>query len=397
MTQALEGVRVLDLTRVLSGPYCTMLLADLGAEVIKIEGPGAAKDLTREDDGASINGETLYFMAVNRNKRGMLLNLKTPEGIAVFKELVAVSDVVVENNRPGVMERLGIGYEQLKEINDQLIFVSISGFGRNSPYEHKLSFDNIAQAMSGIMSINGQPDSPPTKVGISLGDTSTSLFAAFSIVSALYARKTQGVGQYVDASMVDSLFALLEMSLFQYLVNGTVPGRVGSRHPTSYPYDTFRAADGYFVIGTATNRAFLRLCEAMEMPGLIEQEEYATDTRRGLNDKALKAIIEKWAGDYTVEQIVAKLESHMVPVAPVWNIEQIATSEHIQSREMLAEVEHPVAGTTRLPQFPVKLSQTPARINRPAPTLGQHTEEILAGLLGYDAAKLGKLKESGAI
>ena len=397
MPKALEGIRVLDLTRVLSGPFCTAMLADMGAEVIKVENPDGG-DMSREPS-VEVNGESYYFMSLNRGKKGITLNLKDPQGVAVLKELAVASDVLVENFRPGVMDRLGLDWESLKAVNPRLIYASISGFGQQGPLSQRPAFDLIAQAMGGIMSINGPADRPPTRVGVSLGDTSTALYTAFAVVSALFARQRSGAGQRIDVAMVDSIFSLLEMALFQYLGNGQVPGRVGSRHPTSYPYDAFRAADGHFVVATFENTAFERLCQAMEMPELAQRPEFSSDTRRGRPDAAaeLKQIIETWAATRTVADVVAHLEHYKIPVSPILDIGQVAESEHIQAREMLTAVDHPVAGTVRLPALPVKFSDTPAQIQGPSPLLGQDTDRVLAELLGYDVQRINTLRSAGVI
>jgi len=397
MIQALKDVRVVDFTRVLSGPFCTAMLADMGAEVIKIEGPKGGADLARLDNGVTIKGEALYFMTLNRNKKGILLNLKKKEGIEIVKKLVKVSDVVVENNRPGVMEKLGIAYPDLKKINPAIIYASISGFGRKSPFANHPAFDIVAQAMSGIMSINGFPENPPTKVGIALGDTASAIYSAFAIVVALYARKVHGIGQYIDVAMVDSLFSLLDMNLLKYLANQEVPTRIGSRHPTSYPFDAFEASDGYFVIGTATERAFINLCAVMGKPELHERDEFKTDKDRSLHSDKLKPIIEQWSRQFTVDQVLEKLNAAMVPAGPVYNIGQITQSEHIRTREMLPEIDHPIAGKVKVVGSPVKLSETPAAVTAPSPILGQHTEEVLEKMLGYKKKEIEALKVQNVI
>ena len=398
MNKALDGIRVIDFTRVLSGPFCTAMLADMGAEVIKIEQPGSG-DMAREPSVA-VNGESYYFMSLNRNKKGITVNMKDPRGIAIVKALIQSADVLVENFRPGVMAKLGLNYESLKQDNPGLIYASISGFGQNSPLAQRPAFDLIAQAMGGIMSINGHGQGPPTRIGVSLGDTSAGLYTAFAIVAALFARQQSGVGQSIDVAMVDSIFSLLEMSLFQYLGSGETPKRIGSRHPTSYPYDTFVAGDGnYFAVATFSNLIFSRLCEAMEMPELTERAEFATDTLRGrtANSITLKSIIEKWAEKYTVEDVLAKLESCGVPAAPIHTIQDICESEHAAAREILAEIEHPRAGRVRLPTLPIKFSKTPAAIENPSPLLGEHNRQILMGILKYSEKEIQELREQQVI
>ncbi|WDP91051.1 MAG: CoA transferase [Desulfobacter sp.] len=387
---ALKGIKILDLTRVLSGPFCTAMLADMGAEVIKVEHPMGG-DGAREPS-AAVNGESLYFMSLNRGKKSITLNLKEKQGIKVLKSLIKKSDVIVENFRPGVMEKLGLSYPEVCEINSQIIYASISGFGQDSPMKHLPAFDLVAQAMGGIMSVNGQKGAPPTRVGVSLGDTSTALYTAFAIVTALFNREKTGKGQSIDVSMVDSIFSLLEMSLFSYLGDDRkILGRMGSRHPTSYPYDVFEAKDGYFTIATYDNTGFARLCEAMGKPDLMEDQRFLTDTIRGKNDTALKEIIHSWSTKLAVEEVVTVLEQARVPASPIYNIQQIAESDHIKAREMLVHVDHPVAGPTRLPAMPVKFSQTRATIQGPSPLLGEHTREVLKTELGFDDPSINEL------
>jgi len=402
MIRVFENVRIVDLTRVLSGPFSTAILADMGAEVIKIEHPSGISDISRgdasgEDNGVSINGESLYFMSLNRGKKSITLDLKKSEGMDIFKKLVKKSDVVIDNFRPGVMEKLGISYQDLKKINPKIIAASLSGFGKNSPHEKQAAFDIIAQAMGGIMSITGQPENEPTKVGVALGDTVTAIYTAFAVAAALFAREVYGIGQYIDVAMTDCIFSLLEWNLFKYLAEGVIAERIGSRHPQSYPFDVFKAADGYFVIGTVENIGFGRLCEAMGQPELLPSDKFSNDIRRGANAAELKSIIEKWAKNYTIEEVLKKLKIAKVAAAPVLNMKQIAESDHIKARQMLVDVDHPIAGKTRIPALPVKLSETPAKIKSPSPLLGQHTEEVLSDLLGFGSAEIIALKESQVI
>ncbi|MFK5951701.1 MAG: CoA transferase [Desulfobacterium sp.] len=393
---ALKNIKVLDLTRVLSGPFCTAMLADMGAEVIKVEHP-LGGDGAREP-AAAVNGESLYFMSLNRGKKGITLNLKEKKGLEILKSLIKKSDVIVENFRPGVMEKLGLSYPEVKRMNPGIIYASISGFGQDSPMKHLPAFDLVAQAMGGIMSVNGQKGAPPTRVGVSLGDTSTALYTAFAIVTALFNREKTGQGQSIDVSMVDSVFSLLEMSLFSYLGDDKkVLDRMGSRHPTSYPYDVFEAKDGYFTIATFDNTGFSRLCEAMGRFELMEDERFLTDTIRGKNDTALKEIIHSWSKELTVEQVLDILEKARVPSSPIYNIQQIAESDHIKARQMLVNVDHPVAGPIRIPAMPVKFSHTKAKIQGPSPLLGEHTKEVLKNELGFDDQTINELADNKII
>jgi crotonobetainyl-CoA:carnitine CoA-transferase CaiB-like acyl-CoA transferase len=374
------------------------MLADMGANVIKVEQPGTG-DMSREPS-VSVNGESYYFMSLNRNKKGITLDLKHPKGLEIVKRLIAMSDVLVENFRPGVMAKMGLDYKSVKEENPKIIYASISGFGQDSPLAQRPAFDLIAQAMGGIMSVNGHPGGPPTRIGVSLGDTSAALYTAFAIMVALFNREQCGQGQHIDVAMVDSVFSLLEISLFQYLGSGETPGRIGSRHPTSYPYDSFVAGDGnHFAVATFSNVLFERLCEAMEMPELIQRTEFSSDTLRGRaeNSSELKIIIEKWASAFTATEVLEKLEQHGVPVSPINSIEDVCKSEYARERGLLAGIDHPVAGKVKLPTLPVKFSSTPASIEAPSPLLGQHNHNVLSELLHYTDRDIENLKKQRVI
>jgi CoA:oxalate CoA-transferase len=397
MKKALQGVRILDFTRVLSGPFCTAMLADLGAEVIKVEGPGEAGDVLRSEGWGLIGGEPISFMAINRGKKGITINLKKQKGKDIIKKLVGISDVVIENFRPGVMERFGLSYDTLKEINPKIIYVSINGFGRGSPYETLPSYDIVAQAMGGLMSVTGEEDGPPTRVGSNVGDTYGALYSAFSICVALLAREKYGVGQQIEISMCDSIFSILDIPLYNYLATNKVPTRIGCTDPFVYPFDRYSASDGFFVLAAYDPRTFLRFCEAIERPDLLQDEEFASISARSRNRTKLKKIIEDWSARRTVEEVSQIMGKAGVPTAPVLNIGQIVESEHIKSREMLVEVEHPRAGKTRIPALPVKFSETPAKIEKPSPLLGQHNEEILIELLGYNKEEIERLREEEVI
>lgn len=378
MKQPLSGIKVLDFSRVLAGPYCTMLLADMGAEVIKIERPTYGDD-TRQFAPFQ-NGESGYFMFLNRGKKSIEMNLKDEADLEIVRSMIKEADVVVENFRPGVMEKLGLGYDSLKEINEKIIYCSISGFGQYGPLKERPAYDIVAQAMGGIASITGYPDSPPTRSGASLGDMSAALYAAYGVMTALFHRERTGEGQAVDIAMVDSIFSLLEHNVMRYTTEGVVPERVGNRHPISAPFDVYESKDGYVVIATANDSLFHRLCTLMEQPSLMEDERFITDVKRGQNETALKEIIEEWLQSYTAEEAVELINRVGVPSSTILNIAEISESEHIKIREMLVEIEHPIAGKTRIPGNPVKFSKTPAKIDTHSPLLGEHNrlkEEVV--------------------
>ncbi|MDR7239254.1 CaiB/BaiF CoA transferase family protein [Neobacillus drentensis] len=391
MQRPLENIRVLDFTRVLAGPYCTMLLADMGAEVIKIERPGEGDD-TRQF-GPFQNGESGYFVYLNRGKKSMALDLKNPHAIAAIKELVKESDVVIENFRPGVMKKLGLDYESLKELNPSLIYTSISGFGQYGPYSQRPAYDLVAQAMGGLTSITGHPEGPPTRSGASLGDMSAALYAVYGIMVALFHRERTGEGQYIDIAMTDSIIALLENNVMRYTVDNIVPVRIGSRHPISSPFDIYQAQDGYVVIAVANDSLFKKLVSVMKQPELAEDKRFHLDPLRTENETELKAIIEAWLSGYTVDEAVEIISEGGVPSSPILTIEDVCKDEHTKARNMLIEVDHPVAGSMRIPGNPVKLSQTPPIIREASPALGEHTAQVLTDVLNWDSKKLKALEE----
>jgi len=390
MQRPLEKIRVLDFTRVLAGPYCTMLLADMGAEVIKIERPGAGDD-TRHF-GPFQNGESGYFVYLNRGKKSMALDLKNPHAIAAIKELVKESDVVVENFRPGVMKKLGLDYESIKELNPSIIYSSISGFGQYGPYSQRPAYDLVAQAMGGLTSITGHLDDPPTRSGASLGDMSAALYAVYGIMVALFHRERTGEGQYIDIAMTDSIIALLENNVMRYTVEKIVPERIGSRHPISSPFDIYQAQNGYVVIAIANDPLFKKLADVMQQPELAEDKRFYLDPLRTENETELKAIVEAWLKGYTVEEAVEMISAGGVPCSPILTIGEVCEDEHTKAREMLVDVDHPVAGPMRIPGNPVKLSQTPPVIKEASPVLGEHTAQVLKDILKWDSKQLQALE-----
>lgn len=379
------------MSRVLAGPFCTALLADMGAEVIKVEQPG------RGDDSRHFapfkNGESGYFISLNRGKKSMTLNLKDPRGVAICKEMVRRSDVVVENFKPGVLNKLGLAYSELVKVNPRVILVSISGFGQDGPYANRPAYDIVAQAMSGLMSITGHPDGPPTRAGESLGDLTAALYAAWAVTTALYCRERTGVGQHIDVSMMESLFSLLVTATVIYTYGGLVPGRVGNRHPISTPFDSFRAGDGYVIVAVANDEMFGRMAEAMGDPDLARDPRFLSDELRTRHEPELKKIIEDWIGGRPVAEIVSLLDSHSIPASPILSVDQVLANEHIRARGLVSAVDHPRAGQVQVVGLPVVFSGTPGRVRGPSPLLGQHTEELLTGLLGMAASDVRKLRD----
>jgi CoA:oxalate CoA-transferase len=392
--ELLNGLRVLDFSRVLAGPFCTALLADLGAEVIKVEPPGG-------DDyrhiGPFKEGESALFLLMNRGKKGLTLNLKSARGAALAQELAGKSDVVVENFKPGVAGRLGVDHETLRAINPRLVYASISGFGQSGPFADRPAYDIIAQAMAGLMSVTGDPEGPPTRTGESMADLCGGLYAAWAIMAALFARERSGQGRRIDVAMFDSIFSLLPTALAQYLYAGTTPGRTGNRHPLSSPFGSFRAADGEVIIAVANNALFARLAEAMGAPDLVGDPRFASDELRTCNEPALRAAIEAWSGRLTVAEVVEILEGHGVPASPIWTVEQAAGSAQVAFRKLLATVEHPRLGEIPLIEQPVHFSDAPRGRHAPPPLLGEHSEAVLGELLGIDRAEIEALRRDGVI
>ncbi len=394
---ALENIKVLDLTRVLAGPYCTMMLADMGANVIKIEMPGNGDD-TR-GMGPFKNGASLYFANVNRNKKGITLNLKSPEGKKIFLDMVKNADVVVENYRPGVMDKLGLGYDVLKEVNDQIIYAAVSGFGCYGPYSDRPGYDIIAQAMGGLMSITGVAGGSPTRVGNAMGDVLGGMNLTIGVLAAINARTVIGKGQRVDVSLVDSVVASLETGTQRYMISGKQPELMGNRYASASPYDSFTAKDGQFVIGCGNQKLFENLCKkVMKREDLLEDPRFDTNDKRCTNHQSLKQEIEKWSSNYTIEDAVDVILAAGVPAAPIMGLKEVTENEHIAHvREMFVDCEHPVIGKMRVNGNPVKLMETKAEVKTPAPLLGAHNEEIYGAMLGMDSDELKDLKERGII
>ena len=395
MPDALSGIRVLDLSRILTGPYCTMMLGDLGAEVIKVENPGAGDD-TRQWGPPFVNGESAYFLSVNRNKQSITLNLKHPQGQAVFHRLVQDCDVLVENFRPGTMERLGLGYAKLAEVNPGLVYASISGFGLSGPYKDKAGYDIVAQAMGGLMSTTGTADGPPVKAGFSVADIGAGMFAAFSILAALRERDRSGRGQMVECSLFETVIAWHTYLATGYLATGKVPQRLGSAHPSLVPYQAVRTSDGYIIIGVGSDSLWQNFCKAAGLEHLHRDPRFATNPDRVTNRAECIRLIEERFVTQPTAYWYAVLEAAGVPVGPINDLGQVYEDPHTLARDMAVTVEHPVVGAVRMPGIPFKLHGTPARVQSAPPILGQHTEAVLTRL-GYTAEEIVGLREAGAV
>jgi formyl-CoA transferase len=390
---ALEGLRVLDATQVMAGPFCAMLLADLGANVIKVEPP--AGDSTRQMPGAS-GLDSPSFNAVNRGKRGMSINLKTAEGREVFRRLARASDIVIENYRPGVMTGLGLGYDALSREHPRLIYASISGYGQTGPHRSKGGFDLIAQGVSGIMSVTGEPGGAPAKAGVPLTDLSAGLFALVGILAALHHRQQTGVGQHIDTSLVDAGVALSVWEATEYFSGGTVPIALGSAHRMNAPYQAVRCADGYITLGAANDRLFRRLCEILGHPEWLERPEFADNASRVRNRKLLADQIEAITLQEHRRHWLELLEANDIPCGPINDYAQVFRDPQILAREMVVETEHPALGHIKTLGSPIKMSATPPDVKRRAPLFGEHTDEILREA-GYSDGEITALRQAHAI
>ncbi len=391
----LSGVKVLDLSRVLAGPYCGMMLADMGADVLKIEVPGRGDDARH--NAPMVESESAYFMNLNRNKKGITLNLKTDEGKEIFRKLIKQSDILIENYRPGVMEKLGLGYEDLRKINPGIVYGCVSGFGHYGPYSKRAGYDIIGQAMSGLMSTTGWPDSPPTRTGTAIADVYAGLSCCTGILAAYINRLKTGIGDKVDVALVDSMVSSLEIINMIYLCTGRIPTQIGNRYEAIYPYDSYKAADGYVIIACGNDKLYNALVELLDLPGMRD-ERFATNLKRVENNAPLQKIIEDWTRTQTIDTIVEKLLAAGIPAAPINTIDRVVKDPHIGgAREMFVEAEHPVVGKVRLTNTHIKLTNKKASVRHASPTLGQHNEEVLVNRLGYSEEQVAAFKAKGIL
>lgn len=389
----LSGLRILDFTRVLSGPFCTALLGDLGAEIIKIEPPHG--DDYREV-GPMKNQESALFTVMNRNKKSIVLDLKQPQGVALALELALQADVVVENFRPGVADKLGIGYADLHEANPRLVYVSVSGFGQTGPAAHKPAYDIVIQAMSGMMDATGFPDGPPTLIGEAVSDVLSGLFASWGTLVALYSRERTGLGTQVDVSMFDATLAFAATSVSRFLFTGKDAARVGNRHPLSAPFGAYRAQDGHYVVAVLNNKLFRQFTAVLGKPELADDARFSSDELRSGNEPALRAYIEDWSAGLTVQEVASALERAAIPCAPIWNVRQALGSEQSVFRGFLSSVEDARLPGLQLPSQPIRFSAYPSNRVTRAPGLGEHTDEVLRDLLGLAESRIAELRAAGA-
>jgi CoA:oxalate CoA-transferase len=396
MPKALEDVRVIDLGHVLAAPTAAMILADLGADVIHLEPPHG--DDARQF-GPFRGGHSGYFASVNRNKRSVVVDLKTEGGAQVLRDLIRSSDVVLENYRPGTLSRLGFSYEVMSELNPRIIYASICGFGHDAlpAYADKPAYDMVAQAFSGLMSITGPEGGPPVRVGTSVGDITAGHQCAIAILAALWYRERTGRGQVVDMSMVDGLVYILENAIVRYTLSGQMPAPLGTRHPAITPFRAYPTADSWIVIALGNDGLWQTFCQAIERPDLAADARFRTNALRTQHHGELDALLEPVTREKTTEEWVALLEAHHLPYSPIQNVEQVVHDPNIRHRGMIAQVDQPGMGPVEIVGSPFHLSETPGTVRTPAPALGQHTEEVLRDVLGYEGKRIEELIEIGAV
>jgi formyl-CoA transferase/CoA:oxalate CoA-transferase len=389
----LAGITVVDLTRVLSGPYCTMLLADMGARVIKVEQPGKGDD-TRAWGPPFLQDESAYFLSINRNKESLTLDFKQPDGRAILDRLIGRADVLVENFRPGTLAKLGLDYASLAATHPRLVYCSISGFGQTGPRSREAGYDAVMQGEGGLMSITGAADGPPFRLGVAIVDIVSGMFAAHAIGMALFARERTGRGQSVDIGMLDSVTALLTYQAGIFFGTGTAPGRLGNRHPTIVPYETFDAADGAFVLAVGNDDQWRRFCRVADLP---DDERFATNRQRVAGYEALRPILAERLRSKTRDQWIGRLTEAGVPCGSVRNLREVFNDPQIAARGMVADVRHPTIGPMQVLGTPMKLSDTPGSIRTAPPRLGEHTAAILTADLGLTRDELAALRGKGVV
>ena len=392
MPTPLDGIKVLDLTRVLAGPYCTMMLADMGADVVKVERPGAGDD-TRGYGPPFLHGESAYFMSINRNKRSLTLNLKHDKALAIMRRMLEMTDVVVENFRPGTMESFGFGYEAVREFNPRIVFCSISGYGHTGPEAKLPGYDLIIQGKGGIASLTGDPAGPPFKVGTSQADIIAGMMGFQGILLALLARQQTGQGQKVDIGMLDCQVALLTYQAGIYFATGESPTRMGNQHPTITPYETYQCQDGYLNLACGNDNMWRAFCRAIEQEAWIDDPRFHTNAARVEHRRQLSALIEPVMLQKTTQEWIELLRGHCLPCGPIQSVGEVCEDPQVLARDMVLPLEHPKAGTIRVTGVPIKLSDTPGEVHSPPPILGEHTSQVLSDWLQLDAAEVDALHQ----
>lgn len=393
----LDGVRVIDLTRVLAGPYCTMLLGDLGADVIKIEHPERGDDTRHWGPPFVEGGQSAYFLCANRNKRSLTLNLKSESGIEILRELIRAGDVVVDNFRTGTLERWGLTFDEMNQLREGIIYCTITGYGYTGPYKDRPGYDFMAQAQGGFMSVNGPVDGEPFRAGVAIADLAAGIFASNAIMAALFARERTGEGQRIDISLLDSMIALMSYVASNYLVSGEKPQRYGNAHPNIVPYQEFKSKDGYIALAAGNDRQWGILCEAIGHPEWADDERFSRNPARLKNRDLLIELVNQEIGKRNSEEWLFKFEQIGIPAASINDMEKTFSDPQVQARNLRLDVPHPTAGTIPLVASPLNIPTAPAVIRHAPPLLGQHTEEILVNLLNYDEGSIKSLRTTGVI
>ena len=397
MAGALDGIRVLDLSRVLAGPYCSMILGDLGADVIKVERPEVGDETRHWGPPFAAPGESAYFLCANRNKRSVTVNLKAPEGVEIIKSLARHSDVFLEDFPPGSLENLGLSYETIREVNPRIIYCTITGFGPDGPYRNRTGYDLVASSLGGLVAITGEPDGPPVKVGVAITDVCTGISAQGAICAALYAREKTGKGQHVNLSLLETQVAALVNIASSYLISGEMPRRWGTAHESIVPYQGFETKDKYIIIAAGNNKLWAKLCHVLGAPEMIEDPRFQANPLRVENRTQCVKLLTERLRTKTRDEWLPLLGAEGVPCAPISTMDEVFSDPQVLHRKMLVEVEHPKAGKVKLAGIPVKYGETESAVRRPPPCLGEHTEEVLTELLGYDGGKIEGLRERKVI
>lgn len=390
----LEGIKVLDLSRALAGPYCTMLLGDMGADVIKIERPGKGDD-SRAWGPPFIEGESAYFLSINRNKKSITLNLKSEKGKEILFKLIKISDVLIETNRPGVMEKLGLSFEEVKKVNPKIVYCSISGFGQTGPYKLRPGFDQVIQGMGGLMSITGEENRPPIKVGVAITDVGAGMYAAIGILAALLRRDKTGKGEYIDVSMLDGTISWLTYQSGRYFASGEVPKPMGSGHPLIVPYQAFKTKDVYINIAVGNDSLWRKFCETIGL-NIADDPKFSTNAKRVENKEELIKILNEILSKKTGKEWLEILNKAGIPCGPIYKLNDIFSDPHVLSRGMVSEIEHPKAGKIKLTGVPIKFKNSPGKIRLHPPLLGENNFEILEEI-GYKKEEIEKFREEGVI
>jgi formyl-CoA transferase len=397
LSKPLSDITVLDLSRVLAGPYCSMMLGDLGADIVKVERPGLGDD-TRQWDPPSVGGEAAYYLCVNRNKRSLTIDMKKPEGREIIRDLARKSDILIENFKVGTLAKMGLGYEDVKKINPGVIYCSITGFGQHGPYKDKPGYDFMIQGMGGVMSFTGAPDGPPMKVGVAIVDITAGLFASSAILAALRHREKTGVGQFIDIALLDSTVAWLANVGSNYLISEQLPRRYGNGHPNIVPYEPFMAGDGvYIALAVGNDGQWRKFCQLAGMEEMAEDPRFATNAARVNHREELIPVIRERMLARNAEAWMRLLDENKIPCGPINTLDRVFSDPQVLERGMVADVPHPTAGSFKMVASPMKLAGTPCEIERHPPLLGEHTEEILREKLGYDPARIASLREAGIL